>query len=66
MILWSIANEPQSDTEEAEDYFRPLIQVAEADPQHRPVGFANVLLFPHGRCRVSPMCDYTMLNRYWG
>ena len=67
VIIWSIANEPESDTEEAEEYFRPLVQAArDADPQGRPVGFANVLLAPHGRCRVSPMVDLIMLNRYWG
>lgn len=67
VIMWSIANEPQSDSQAAEDYFAPLIQVArDADPQGRPVGFANVMLVPHGRCRVTPMCDYVMLNRYWG
>ena len=28
VVLWSIANEPESDTPEAEDYFRPLFDVA--------------------------------------
>ena len=33
VVLWSIANEPESDTEGAEDYFRPLFDVArDADP----------------------------------
>lgn len=44
VVLWSIANEPESHTEGAEDYFRPLFDVArEADPT-RPVGFVNVML----------------------
>ncbi len=43
VVLWSIANEPESDTEGAENYFRPLFDVArEADPT-RPVGFVNVM-----------------------
>ncbi|HEX5562903.1 MAG TPA: beta-glucuronidase [Nocardioidaceae bacterium] len=66
VVLWSIANEPESDTEAAEDYFRPLFDVArEADPT-RPVGFVNVMLAPHGKCRVSQFGDVLMLNRYYG
>jgi beta-glucuronidase len=66
VVIWSIANEPESDTEGAEDYFRPLFDVArEADPT-RPVGFVNVMLAPHGRCRVSQFADVLMLNRYYG
>lgn len=63
VVLWSIANEPESDTPEAEDYFRPLFDVArEADPT-RPVGFVNVMLAPHGKCRVSKFADLVMINR---
>jgi beta-glucuronidase len=66
VVLWSIANEPESDTQAAEDYFRPLFDVArEADPS-RPVGFVNVMLAPHGACRVSQFGDVLMLNRYYG
>ncbi len=66
VVLWSIANEPESDTEGAESYFRPLFDVArEADPT-RPVGFVNVMLAPHGACRVSQFADVLMLNRYYG
>ena len=66
VVVWSIANEPESDTEAAEDYFRPLFDVArDADPT-RPVGFVNVMLAPHGKCRVSQFADVLMLNRYYG
>lgn len=66
VVIWSIANEPESDTEGAENYFRPLFDVArEADPT-RPVGFVNVMLAPHGKCRVSQFADVLMLNRYYG
>ncbi|WP_432877630.1 beta-glucuronidase [Kribbella sp. CA-245084] len=66
VAIWSIANEPESDTAGAEDYFRPLFEVArDADPT-RPVGFVNVMLAPHGRCRVSAFADVLMLNRYYG
>ena len=60
VVLWSIANEPESDTEAAEDYFRPLFDVArDADPT-RPVGFVNVMLAPARhvpRLRSSPTCS---------
>ncbi len=66
VVLWSIANEPESESEAAEDYFRPLFDVArQADPT-RPVGFVNVGLASHGKCRVSQFCDVLMLNRYYG
>jgi beta-glucuronidase len=66
VVLWSIANEPESDTEGAESYFRPLFDLArEVDPS-RPVGFVNVMLAPHGKCRVSQFADVLMLNRYYG
>src|SRR5918997_396998 len=66
VVLWSIANEPESETEAAEEYFRPLFDVArQADPT-RPVGFVNVMLAPYGECRVSQFADVLMLNRYYG
>jgi beta-glucuronidase len=66
VVLWSIANEPESDTEGAENYFRPLFDLTrELDPS-RPVGFVNVMLAPYGKCRVSQFGDVLMLNRYYG
>lgn len=66
VIIWSIANEPESDTEGAENYFRPLFEVARECDDTRPVGFVNVMLAPHGKCRVSQFADVIMLNRYYG
>lgn len=66
VVLWSIANEPESDTEGAEDYFRPLFDLTrELDPT-RPVGFVNVMFAPYGKDRVSRFGDVIMLNRYYG
>jgi beta-glucuronidase len=66
VVLWSIANEPESDTEGAERYFKPLFELTrELDPT-RPVGFVNVMLAPYGKCRVSQFGDVLMLNRYYG
>jgi beta-glucuronidase len=66
VVLWSIANEPESETEAAENYFRPLFDVARAADPTRPVGFVNVMLAPYGKCRVSQFGDVLMLNRYYG
>jgi beta-glucuronidase len=66
VVLWSIANEPESDTEGAEKYFQPLFDVARETDPTRPVGFVNVMLAPHGKCRVSQFGDVLMLNRYYG
>ena len=66
VVLWSIANEPESQTEAAEEYFRPLFDTARRADPTRPVGFVNVGLAPHGACRVSEFCDVLMLNRYYG
>ena len=66
VVLWSIANEPEADTDAARAYFEPLFALArELDPT-RPVGFVNVMLAPHGACRLSELGDVLMLNRYYG
>ena len=66
VVLWSIANEPESDTEGAEEYFRPLFDLTRDLDATRPVGFVNVMLAPYGKCRVSQVADVLMLNRYYG
>ena len=66
VVLWSITNEPESNTPEAEDYFRPLFALTrELDPT-RPVGHVNVFLAPHGQDRLAQYADVLMLNRYFG
>jgi beta-glucuronidase len=66
VVLWSIANEPESDTEGAEQYFKPLFELTRQLDPTRPVGFVNVMLAPYGKCRVSQFGDVLMLNRYYG
>jgi beta-glucuronidase len=66
VVLWSIANEPESDTEGAEHYFKPLFDLTRQLDPTRPVGFANLMTAPYGRCRVSQFGDVLMLNRYYG
>jgi beta-glucuronidase len=66
VVMWSIANEPESHTEAARAYFEPLFALTrEIDPS-RPISFANVMMAPHGKCLVSQYADVLMLNRYYG
>ncbi|NMA66895.1 MAG: beta-glucuronidase [Clostridiaceae bacterium] len=66
VVLWSIANEPESQTDAAAEYFEPLFEVArKADPS-RPVGFVNMALATYGKCKVSQFADVIMINRYYG
>ncbi len=66
VVLWSIANEPESHTPESVEYFEPLFALArELDP-HRPVGFVNVQFSPAGQCRLARFSDVIMINRYFG
>lgn len=66
VVLWSIANEPESDTPQAREYFEPLFELTRRLDPTRPVGFVNVMLAPHGTCQVSELADVLMLNRYYG
>jgi beta-glucuronidase len=66
VVLWSIANEPESDTEASVAYFEPLIALTrELDPT-RPVGTVNMAFAPYGRDRLQALGDVVMLNRYYG
>jgi beta-glucuronidase len=66
VVLWSITNEPDSTTDEAEDYFRPLFELTRELDATRPVGHVNVFLAPHGEDRLAKYSDVVMLNRYFG
>jgi len=65
-MLWCLANEPESHTDESVGYFEPLFATArQADPT-RPVGFVNVMFAPADRCKVTALADVVMVNRYYG
>lgn len=66
VVLWSIANEPESSTLASREYFAPLFDVTRELDLTRPVGFANQIGAPHGKCLVSEFGDVLMLNRYYG
>ena len=66
VVLWSIANEPESHTEEARNYFQPLFDTARAADPSRPVSFVNMMLAPPERCLLTDLADVVMVNRYYG
>jgi beta-glucuronidase len=66
VVLWSIANEPESDTPASRAYFEPLAEEARRCDPSRPVGFVNVMLAPPDKDMISDLFDVLMLNRYYG
>ena len=66
VVLWSLANEPESHTDAARAYFAPLFEAArKADPS-RPVGFVNMMFALPDTCTVTALADVVMINRYYG
>jgi beta-glucuronidase len=66
VVMWSIANEPESGLPAAREYFAPLFASArELDPT-RPVTFANVMGEGPGKCQLAELADVIMVNRYYG
>jgi beta-glucuronidase len=66
VVLWSIANEPESVTPEAREYFEPLVAETRALDPTRPVGFANLQGATPDLDVVTDLFDVVMLNRYFG
>jgi beta-glucuronidase len=66
VVLWSLANEPESHTAEARAYFEPLFGAARAADPSRPVGFVNMMFAQPASCLVSELADVLMINRYYG
>ncbi|HCW52532.1 MAG TPA: beta-glucuronidase [Clostridium sp.] len=67
VVMWCVANEPDSDSEGAKEYFEPLIKLTkELDPQKRPVTVVTYLMSTPDRCKVGDIVDVLCLNRYYG
>jgi beta-glucuronidase len=66
VVIWSIANEPDSIQPEARAYFEPLVEETHRLDPTRPVGFANFMLATPERDVVSDLFDVLLLNRYYG
>ncbi|MGL9970200.1 beta-glucuronidase [Enterococcus sp. DIV1420a] len=67
VVMWSIANEPDSDSEGAKEYFEPLVELTKKlDPQKRPVTIVTYLKSTPDICKVGDIVDVLCLNRYYG
>ena len=66
VVIWSIANEPDTVAPEARGYFEPLVAEARRLDPTRPVGFANFMLATPERDVVWDLFDVLLLNRYFG
>jgi beta-glucuronidase len=66
VVIWSIANEPESHTDDAVRYFEPLFELVRSLDDTRPVGFVNVQFSPAGQCKLTRFSDLIMINRYYG
>lgn len=67
VVMWSVANEPDSDSEGAKEYFEPLIELTkELDPQKRPVTVVTYMMSTPDVCKVGDIVDVLCLNRYYG
>jgi beta-glucuronidase len=66
VVIWSIANEPESHTDDAVRYFEPLFKLARSLDDTRPIGFVNVQFSPAGECKLTRFSDLVMINRYYG
>ena len=68
VAVWSLGNEPSTDTypDKAYDYWWPLYKLAHShDPQNRPVtlvGCQNI----YERDKIIPAMDIVFFNRYYG
>jgi beta-glucuronidase len=66
VVLWSLANEPESHTDAGRTYFEPLFAAARAADPSRPVGFVNMMFALPDTCTVTELADVVMINRYYG
>ncbi|WP_041796782.1 beta-glucuronidase [Modestobacter italicus] len=66
VVIWSIANEPDTVSPAARPYFEPLVaETRRLDPT-RPVGFVNFMMATPERDVISDLFDVLMINRYYG
>ncbi len=67
VVMWSIANEPDSSAEGAYEYFKPLYDLArELDLQKRPCTLVSVQMAEPEKDCSGELSDVICLNRYYG
>ncbi len=66
IVMWSLANEPDTEDEAANGYFMPLYELAhECDPQNRPVTTV-VCNNNYTKDKTAHVMDVICANRYYG
>ena len=66
VVMWSIANEPDSNPDKALDYFKPLVEESRRLDPSRPITYANVMFSPSHQDKIAHLFDVICLNRYYG
>ncbi|MHA6527452.1 beta-glucuronidase [Corynebacterium pyruviciproducens] len=66
VVLWSIANEPDTTDPDSRAYFEPLARLARDCDPTRPIGYVNVMTSPYDKCHITDLFDVMMINRYYG
>ena len=68
VVMWNIANEPDSFSEGAYEYFKPLFDLARSlDPAHRPCTLRSLQMAGGPDTDISAkLSDVICLNRYYG
>ncbi|MFR8316998.1 MAG: beta-glucuronidase [Catenibacillus sp.] len=67
VVMWSIANEPDSSAAGAYEYFKPLFDLAKAsDPQKRPCTLVSMMEPNWDEDVTVKLSDVICLNRYIG
>ncbi|MGV2900562.1 beta-glucuronidase [Microbacterium sp. AGC62] len=66
VVMWSIANEPESVEEGARDYFAPLAALTRKLDPTRPITYANEHRGTFSSDVVADLVDVLSLNRYYG
>ena len=67
VVMWNVANEPASEEEGADTYFKPLIELfRQLDPQNRPVTLVTHLGSTPDKDKIAELIDVLTFNRYYG
>ncbi len=68
VVAWSLLNEPDTvGSDKAVGYFKKVFdRCLELDVQKRPRSFAHLFVSQPDRCKCTHLCDFVMLNRYYG
>lgn len=67
VVMWNVANEPASEEEGADAYFKPLIDLfKQLDPQKRPVTLVTHLGSTPDKDKIAELIDVLTFNRYYG